>query len=159
MNSDICVRVDDGILNMRVGAIIIKDGRVLMVKNDQDDYYYSVGGRIKLGETAEQAVIREVYEETNVKMETDYLGFINENFFYGTIGDDLNRLIYEPCFYFYMKVPPDFEPRCSSAAPGGACESLEWLPFDTDEVIYPTFFKTELKNPVRQTKHIVTDER
>ena len=43
---DICVRIGDGVINMRVGAIIIKNNHVLMMKNARDDYYYSVGGRI-----------------------------------------------------------------------------------------------------------------
>ena len=43
MNKDMCVACDDGILNIRVGAIIMKDGKILMVGNDRD-YLYSVGG-------------------------------------------------------------------------------------------------------------------
>lgn len=69
MNSDLCVKIEDGILNIRVGAIIMKDDKFLMVENDRFDHMYSVGGRIKFGETAEKAVVREVYEETGVKME------------------------------------------------------------------------------------------
>ena len=57
---DLCVPCGEGLLNVRVGAIIRKDGRVLMVKSNLGDYCYSVGGRIKFGETAEQAVVREV---------------------------------------------------------------------------------------------------
>ena len=53
MNKDMCVACDDGILNIRVGAIIMKDGKLLMVGNDRD-YLYSVGGRVKFGETAEE---------------------------------------------------------------------------------------------------------
>ena len=37
MNKDICVRCDEGVVNIRVGAIIIKDNKVLMVKNNRDD--------------------------------------------------------------------------------------------------------------------------
>ena len=59
MNKDMCVACDDGILNIRVGAIIMKKGKILMVGNDRD-YLYSVGGRVKFGETAEEAVVREV---------------------------------------------------------------------------------------------------
>ena len=41
----------------------------------------------------------------------------------------------------------------------GTPEYLEWVPLDTDKVIYPEFFKTELKYPVDETRHIVADER
>ena len=39
----------------RAAGIIIKDDAVLMVGNDHNDYYYSVGGAVQLGETAEEA--------------------------------------------------------------------------------------------------------
>lgn len=64
MNRDLCVKMEEGILNIRVGAIIMKEDKFLMVENDRFDHMYSVGGRIKFGETAEEAVVREVYEET-----------------------------------------------------------------------------------------------
>lgn len=50
MKKDMCVACDDGILNIRVGAIIMQDGKILMVGNDRADYLYSVGGRIQFGE-------------------------------------------------------------------------------------------------------------
>ena len=34
-----------------------------------------------MGETAEDAVVREVFEETGVKYEIDHLAVIHENFF------------------------------------------------------------------------------
>ena len=80
MKKDMCVACDEGMLNIRAGAIIRKGGRLLMVGNTRD-YLYSVGGRLKFGETAEEAVIREVWEETGVRMEIDQLGFVHENYF------------------------------------------------------------------------------
>ena len=159
MNKDMCVRCDEGVINIRVGAIIMKDDKVLMVKNNRNDYYYSVGGRIQFGETAEQAVKREVKEELGFEVEVDRLGFICEAYFYGTIGDKLERLIYEPAFYFFMKVPNDFELENNTFLEDGTPEYLEWVPLDTTKTIYPEFFKTELKNPSREIKHIVADER
>lgn len=78
MSIDMTVPCDNGLINIRVGAIILKDGKFLMVGNNiRPEYLYSVGGRIKFGETAEEAVIREVYEETGVRL---YLKTI-KNFF------------------------------------------------------------------------------
>ena len=86
MGSDCTVEIDEGYINIRVGAIIMKNDKFLMVGNENYDYLYSVGGRIKFGETAEEAVVREVYEETGIRMEVDRLGFIHENYFYGDSG-------------------------------------------------------------------------
>ena len=89
MSKDMCVACGDGILNIRAGAIIMKNGKLLMVGNNKS-YLYSVGGRIKFGETAEEAVVREVFEETGVQMEIDRLGFVHENYFYGDMPSNLN---------------------------------------------------------------------
>ena len=159
MGSDLTLPVEGGILNLRVGAIIQKDGKLLMVGNDYHDYYYSVGGRIHFGETAQDAVVREVEEETGVRMEIERLGFVEENYFYGDSFHNRGRLIYELSFYFYMKVPADFEPVCESFTDEGVAERLEWLPPDTEKVIYPAFFRTELDKPCSGVRHIVTDER
>ena len=35
MNKDMCVRCGEGVINIRVGAIIIKDDKILMVKNNR----------------------------------------------------------------------------------------------------------------------------
>ena len=159
MGSDLTLPADEGFVNLRVGAIIRKDGKVLMVGNDGSDYDYSVGGRIRFGETAEDAVMREVEEETGVRLEIDRLGFIEENFFYGDSPGSRGRLIYELSFYFYMKVPEDFEPACSSFTENGVPERLEWIDPASDRRIYPRFFHTELLHPHPGICHIVTDDR
>ena len=159
MGQDMCVTCDKGLLNIRVGAIILKGGKVLMVGNDRADYLYSVGGRIKFGETAEQAVVREVNEETGVKMDIDRLGFVHESYFYGDDASRAGKLIYEISFYFYMKVPEDFKPVSESFTDDGAKEYLIWVPLGEDIRMYPEFFKTELRNLMDTVKHFVTDGR
>ena len=127
MNHDLCVKMDEGILNIRVGAIIMKGDKFLMVENDRFDHMYSVGGRIKFGETAEEAVVREVFEETGVKMEIDRLGFIHENFFPGDSLVKKGNIVHEISFFFYMKVPSDFEPVKSNFTEGERIENLVWI--------------------------------
>ena len=133
MTQDITLPAADGFVNVRVGAIIQKEGKVLMVGNDRVNYCYSVGGRIQFGECAEDAVRREVPKR--------------------------GKLIYEIAFYFYMKTPADFEPRCDSFTEEGNGERLEWISPDTEKTIFPAFFRTELKSPVPYVRHILTDER
>ena len=159
MNKDMCVACDDGILNIRVGAIIMKDSKILMIGNEKVDYLYSVGGRIKFGETAEEAIIREVFEETGVVMEIDHLGFVHENYFYGDSSSNFGKLIYEISFYFYMSVPSDFTPISESFTEDNSKEHLKWVSFDEDIKMYPEFFRTELNNTKDTVRHFVTDER
>ena len=159
MGRDITLKCDDGFINIRVGAIILKDGKFLMTGNKRDDYLYSVGGRIKFGETAKEAVVREVFEETGVKMEVDRLGFVHENCFIGDSPANMGKPIYEISFFFYMKVPDDFEPVSESFTEDGCEEYLKWVSFDEEKTIYPEFFRTELKHPQNTVKHMVTDDR
>ena len=161
MNKDMTVPCDEGFINIRVGAIIMKDGKILMVGNKvRPDYLYSVGGRIKFGETAEEAVVREVFEETGVKMEIDRLGFVHENYFYGDSDYNLGKMIYEISFFFYMKVPEDFKPVCASFTEDSHREFLKWISPDDDIKYYPEFFRKELRGGREEgVKHFVTDNR
>ncbi|MDY4969921.1 MAG: NUDIX domain-containing protein [Lachnospiraceae bacterium] len=160
MNKDMTVPCENGLINLRVGAIIMKDGQILMAGNKiRPEYLYSVGGRIKFGETAEEAVIREVYEETGVRMEIDRLGFVHENYFYGDMPSNLGRLIYEISFFFYMKVPENFVPASDHFTEGDHEEFLRWITPDAPVHYYPEFFREELKYPEKGVKHFLTDGR
>jgi|GEM_PF-1199359 len=159
MTPDMCVPCGDGLVNLRVGAIIRRDGQFLMVGNDRADYLYSVGGRIKFGETAEEAVVREVLEETGTRMEVDRLAFVHENYFYGDMPGNLGKLIYEVCFYYLMDVPAGFAPVEASFAGDGALEHLRWMTPDTPQRYYPEFFRTELSNIGPEVRYFVNDER
>ena len=159
MAQDLTLPADDGFVNVRVGAIIVKDGKLLMVSSRDFDYSYSVGGRIRFGESAEQAIRREVREETGRDLEIDRLGFIHEDFFLCDSPSKRGKPIYEIAFYFYMKTPEDFEPVSGSVTEEGCEERLEWLPVDSPKKLYPTFIRSAAAHPSRELRHIVTDER
>ena len=156
---DMTVPCGEGLVSLRVGAVILKGGKFLMAGNTFNDYLYSVGGRIRFGETAEEAVVREVLEETGAKLEVDRLGFVNENYFWGDVPGTFGKLIYEVSFYFYMKVPDDFEPVCDSVCSFGSREYLKWTAPDEPMTIYPDFFRTELLHPQQTVRYFLTDER
>ena len=159
MGPDMTVPCGDGLLNIRVGALILREGKFLMVGNRRADYLYTVGGRVRFGETAREAVRREVLEETGIPLEVDRLGFIRENYFYGDAPTNLGRLIYEISFFFYMKVPEDFAPLCESFTEDAQQEFLRWVSPEDPVRFYPEFFRTELAHPEPGVKHFVTDER
>jgi mutator protein MutT len=54
-----------------VGAVVIWDGRVLLIRRGKDPLrgrWLVPGGTVELGETLEEAVVREVREETGVEV-------------------------------------------------------------------------------------------
>lgn len=158
MQPDMCIPCGDGIVNIRVGAVIEKDGLLLMVESARG-YYYSVGGRIRFGETAGEAIEREVFEETGVRMRAETLLFVHENYFCGDAPGNLGRPIYEISFYFRMRVPEGFEPKAYEFSEGDATERLVWVSRDTPKTIYPTFFRTETDKPFTGVHVFLTDER
>ena len=158
MKQDMTAACDGGIINIRAGAIIIKDGRILMAGNRNANHLYSVGGRLKFGETAEEAVVREVLEETGVRMEVDRLAFVHENYFTLDSAEVSGKPIYEISLFFIMKAPENFTPTCQSITEDGSPEFLCWITPDTAETIYPEFFRTELFPLPSTVKHIVTRE-
>ncbi len=154
---DMCVPCGDGLLNIRVGAIIIRNGKALMVKSKFGDYCYSVGGRIKFGETAEQAVVREVFEETGQKMTVDRLGYISEVYFYNDGTKHFGKPVYELAFYFYMYVPEDF--ALMSDHLGDGEEKFVWVAPDEPKTLYPHFMREALTVPKPYVVHDVRDDR
>lgn len=84
---------------------------------------------------------------------------VDENFFYGDDEKKKDKFIYEVSFFFYMKVPENFEPSYDSFTEDQKKEKLIWVTAESDIVYYPEFFREELQNPQRGVKHIVTDER
>ena len=144
----------------RAGAIIIEDGCVLFAGNQNEDYLYSIGGGVHMGETAEEAVKREVFEETGVNYEIDRLAVIHENFFNENSGTLKGLDCHEICFYFLMK-PRGTKELNSNSYTFGVREEMHWIPIiDLDKFkAFPSFLKEYLGREHSGTEHIVTDER
>lgn len=158
MTPDMCVPCGDGFLNIRVGALIEKDGKLLMVQSNHG-YLYSVGGRIKMRETTQEAVEREVFEETGVKMRVKRLIAVQENYFCGDSPSKQGKLVYEIAFYFLMEVPEDFQPVYDSITEAGDTEYLCWASPNTSMKIYPEFFRKGSDNLPDGVIFLSKDER
>ena len=161
MCKDCCFTEGKDWFRYRAGAIIIEDGCVLLAGNEKEDYLYSVGGGVHLGETAEQAVLREVYEETGVKYEIDRLAVIHENLWNGDGAYDKGLSCHEISLYFLMKPRGTQELHSDSYTHFDDKESMHWIPIDQLEQYrcYPTFLKSFLRTEHDLPEHIITDER
>lgn len=155
---DCCFQTNDNRrFRLRAAAIIIENGCVLFATNESESYYYSIGGGIHLGETAEQAVVREVFEETGISYEIDRLAFVQENFFKRNDGMLTGLSCHEITFYFLMKSRGTQELKSDSYTQGFK-EKMEWLPVDKlhEYEAYPMFFREKLKNIPLHVEHILT---
>lgn len=158
---DCSFTAEDKWFRLRACGILINNGKVLMIRNDRDPYYYSVGGGVQHGEAIEDAAIREVWEETGVNFEIERLAFIHENFFNGEKGGIFDGLVcHELAFYFLMKWRPECPIQDTGLTFDGLREHLVWLDIadldQEDQVVYPEFFARELRELGNHPKHIVT---
>lgn len=145
----------------RAGAIIVEDGYVLLATNAAVDYYYSIGGAVHLGETSEEAALREAYEETGVHYEIDRLAFIFENFYCDTSKSVLAGYDGHEISFFYLMKPRGSRVTRSDSVCADGKEYIKWLPIDKlgEYKVFPQFFAQKLKNIPVGIEHIVNDER
>ena len=130
----------------RAGAIVIENGCVLFAGNENENYLYSIGGGVHMGETAEEAVVREVFEETGIHYEIERLAVIHENFFSENSGT--------------LK-PRGTQELNSNSTTNGVKEEMHWIPIeDLDKYrAFPSFLKDYLSKEHSGIEHIITDER
>lgn len=144
----------------RAAAIIVENGCVLFAGNEREDYLYSIGGGVHMNEKAEDAVKREVFEETGVHYDVERLAVIHENFFVGS--SSLKGLsCHEVAMYYLMKPRGTQELDSDSYTADGLKEEMHWIPIeDLDKYkLFPTFLKEYLSSKHDEILHIVTDEQ
>ena len=161
MDFDCGFTKEDEWFRYRVGAIIVEDGCVLVAGNTKEKYFYSVGGGVHINEKAEDAIVREVREETGVSYEIDRLAVIHENFWDGDGAYDRGLRCHEIALYFLMKPRGTKELHSNSYTHYDDKESMTWVPIDQLDHYryYPSFLKDYLSTEHDAVEHIVTDER
>lgn len=110
-----------------VGAVIIRDGRILLERrrNDPGKGKWSIpGGIVELGESTEEAVMREVKEETGLDVDNPELIDVVNN----VTGDEKGRIEYHFVIIDYSVRLKGGKPKASSDA-----EELKWVPLENVE--------------------------
>lgn len=145
---DISFQTANGKFNDRVCGMIISNGKILAMHDQRSPYYYLPGGRVQIGETYEEAVVRELREELGIEASIIRPLWLNQAFF----TEDVDHLRYhELCLYFLMDISgTDLLSRgdqfsCADAENGKTLR-FEWLPFERlkDEYFYPLFLKEKI---------------
>ncbi len=159
MDIDCCFNQYNNWFRYRAAAIIIEDDCVLFATNKNEDYFYSIGGGVHIGETSKQALLREVYEETGIHYSIDRLAVIHENFFKGTgMVEGMN--CHEIAFYYLMKPKGNKSLNSTSINSYGVTEETRWIPIkDLHKYkAFPTFLADYLSKRHTGVEHIITDE-
>lgn len=68
------------------GIVLRDDGRVLAIKRSDDGRWVPPGGVLELDETPQDGVVREVYEETGVKVRPTRLTGVYKNMKLGVVS-------------------------------------------------------------------------
>ncbi len=157
---DITFKTDKGKFNYRVCGMIINDGRILAMHDERSPYYYLPGGRVKLGESAEEAVIREIREELGAEVEIIRPLWLNQGFF---TEDVSGEQFHEICIYFLIDISKTdilTRGKMFTQRDNGQMLSFEWLEFDRlkDEYFYPIFLKEKIWNIPNEFSIIETAE-
>lgn len=144
--TDISYVIGNSKFNYRVCGIMIHGGRILAMHDERSPYYYLPGGRVKMGETAERAIVREVKEELGITPRTIRPLWLNQGFF----TEDVDKLNYhELCIYFLLDVSDTGlleRGEKFTLHERNHTHTFEWLDYERlkDEYFYPVFLKTEI---------------
>lgn len=156
---DCCFSKGNNWFRYRTGGILIHNNKMLFVKSAIGGYYYMVGGGVRLGETSEACVEREVFEESGIKACVDHLAVVCENFFKGSGGKIKGVDCHTIEFYFYMKILDDDIASCKNVTDDG--EDLVWVPIEEikDCEIKPVFIKDYIHKLIneKQTIHVIEE--
>ncbi|MFB3889429.1 MAG: NUDIX hydrolase [Candidatus Bathyarchaeia archaeon] len=125
-----------------VGAIILKQGKILLEKrgNEPAKGQWTIpGGVVEVGESLEDAVLRETLEETGLTGEKpERIDVVDQ-----VHRDSMGRIEYHYVIVDYIVRVKPSEPKAASDA-----EALRWVPLDEVEGynLTPSFRRFFIKN-------------
>lgn len=145
---DFRTRIDNQIFGVRAFALIIKDGKIFLTK-DNKGRYYSIGGAVEVNEVVADAVVREVKEELGIDSRVNQLAFVVENKF-------TQEGIHFHNIEFHFTVEPIGE-MPEKMIEGKLKQACEWIALDklVNLDVVPVFLAEELPNWDGQVKHIM----
>lgn len=115
--------------NYRVAGAAVRDGHVLVDRENDDDYCMLPGGRVEMGEASDVALAREIAEELAMPATIGPLLFTYESF-YGREGERYHEL----SFIYAIELPPDIRPGGQQPflvrEEDGKLLQFSWLPLD-----------------------------
>jgi len=140
----ISYKSEEGIFNFRVAAVIIHNNKVLLHRDENDNFWALPGGRCEMLEFSKDTIQREMQEEINEKINVNKLLWIVENIF-----NHKSENNHEIGLYYSANFVED-SPAINQDEFFGIENThklvFKWFDLDTikDVTIYPIFLREKL---------------
>lgn len=147
--------------NYRVAGVAIRDGHVLVCREDDDDYCMLPGGRVEMGEPSPVALIREMGEELVMDVKVGRLLFTSESF-YGRAEERFHEL----GFIYDIELPEGVRPGGTQPflvrEDEGHLLQFSWLPLAgtalTGARLMPPWLPEKLRQLSNVPEHVIFHE-
>jgi len=152
---DICLKNNNQRFAYRASGVLIHNNKVLLVRDEDYSYFYFAGGKVHLGETSTEAVVREFKEETNFDVGVDRMLWVLENFF------EENSIYHHTIEFVYLLKINNlsvFEQNEEFVIEEeGIRHFFYWCPLEKAKglKIYPLIIYENIESLPNETKHII----
>ncbi len=148
--------------NFRVAGVALRNGHVLVCREDADNFVLLPGGRVEFGEASDLALLREIKEELQCAVSVGRLLFNVENFFLRE-GEQFHEL----ARYYAIELPDDFpfekDGPCLTTRDEGHELTFEWIKADSEALarinLLPEWLRERFGDLPSTTEHLIVDER
>ena len=143
---DLTFRLEGGTFNFRVAAVMINNGKLLVMQDPESPYWYLPGGRVQMHEVAEMALLRELGEELAIQPRIERPLWMVQNFY----QEDVNLQQYHELGLYVLVDVSDTELMARgeefSTREADQVNTFRWVDFDQLEgmYLYPLFIKKEI---------------
>lgn len=156
MGKDWSFAVDNRMCDVRTVGVLVRDGKILVQRDREGNEFALPGGHVQIGETLEEALIREYKEETGADISCKKLLWSEECFWEWN-----GKLAHNFSFYHLIELQdgsdiPDIGEFISHKDNYNVV--IGWMPIEEikNVVIYPEFIKREIYHLDQPMKHFVS---
>lgn len=132
--------IDDCLYRVAIRVLIVKDNKVLLVKESSDPWWAFPGGGVDHGETIEMSLVREVEEELGVPAKDVSSDFEIVHYNIGNVVNAVPRMN----LYFKASVPEELLAQTSHVAEWKWCDKQTFLALD----MHPSYDKAALVDAI-----------